>query len=221
MKRSIIACVIGLGLVAGCKNPADDVAKAKVEEKAAVQEEAQAAEAPKAAELPKLEGIAIGPAQGTVGFVGSKVTGSHEGLFQEFSGTIDVGDGKPESAKVAVEIELSSVKTDNEKLDGHLKSADFFDVAQFPKATFVSTSIKAGGEEGASYTVTGDLTLRGVTKSISFPATIAIDDQQVTVKSDFAINRKDFKIMYPGKPDDLIRDEVVIKLDLKAARQAS
>jgi polyisoprenoid-binding protein YceI len=69
---------------------------------------------------------------------------------------------------------------------------------------------------GAKQTVTGNLELHGVTKSITFPADIQITDDAVAVKAEFAINRKDFNINYPGKPNDLIRDNVVLKLDLKA-----
>jgi len=74
---------------------------------------------------------------------------------------------------------------------------------------------------GAQKTVTGNLDLHGVTKIITFPAEIHIADVAVTVKAEFAINRKDFNINYPGKPNDLIRDNVVIKLDLKATPGAA
>jgi len=97
-----------------------------------------------------------------------------------------------------------------------LKTADFFDVAKFPEATFVSTSIKAGGENGATHTVTGNLTLHGVTKSITFPATISVTGGVATVDANFAINRKDFGINYPGAQDNLIRDDVVMKLTIHA-----
>jgi polyisoprenoid-binding protein YceI len=64
--------------------------------------------------------------------------------------------------------------------------------------------------------VTGNLDLHGVTKSISFPADIQVSNDEVTVKAEFAINRRDFGINYRGQANDLIRDNVVIKLDLKA-----
>jgi len=70
-----------------------------------------------------------------------------------------------------------------------------------------------------NYTVTGDLEMRGIKKSVTFPATIAVTPTDVSVNSEFAINRKDFGIVYAGKADDLVRDDVVIHLDLKAARQ--
>ena len=75
-------------------------------------------------------------------------------------------------------------------------------------------------EKDDGYEVTGDLTLHGVTKTISFPAVISLDGDTLSTKSEFYINRKDFNIVYPGKPDDLIRDEVVIKFDLKANKGA-
>jgi polyisoprenoid-binding protein YceI len=67
--------------------------------------------------------------------------------------------------------------------------------------------------------VVGDLELRGVRKSVTFPATIVVTPADVSVNSEFSINRKDFGIVYAGKADDLIRDDVVIKLDLKTPRK--
>jgi polyisoprenoid-binding protein YceI len=99
-----------------------------------------------------------------------------------------------------------------------LKSADFFDAEKFPKATFVSTSVKPGGEKNATHTVTGNLTMHGVTKSISFPATIRLAPGSAEADAEFAINRKDFGIMYPGASDDLIRDDVLIKLTIRAKK---
>jgi polyisoprenoid-binding protein YceI len=66
-------------------------------------------------------------------------------------------------------VDAASINTDDEKRDGHLKSADFFDVAQFPKISFKSTSMKPGKVKG-TYTLVGDLTMHGVTKSISLTA---------------------------------------------------
>jgi len=151
-----------------------------------------------------------------VEWAGSKVTGKHEGGFKTFTGNVSLVDQKPESGSVNVDIDAASLYTDNEKLEGHLRSADFFDVAKFPKATFASTSVKAGGEKGATHTVTGNLTLHGVTKSVTFPATIKTSAGAVEADAEFAINRKDFGLVYAGKPDDLIRDDVVIKLTIRA-----
>jgi polyisoprenoid-binding protein YceI len=111
--------------------------------------------------------------------------------------------------------------SDQEKLTGHLKSGDFFDVEKFPKATFTSTEIKPGGAGGATHTITGNLELHGVKKSISFPAKVTVDASAVKADAEFVINRKDFGLVYPGKPDDLIKDEVLIKLHVTAPRKKS
>jgi len=154
----------------------------------------------------------------TVEFVGAKVSAKHEGSFKAFRGTISVVDGDATKSTVNAEIDIASLAVDPAKLAGHLKSPDFFDAEKFPKAKFTSTAIKAGGENGATHTVSGNLELHGVTKGITFPAKIKIDADQVSVDAEFAINRKDFSIVYPGMPDDLIKDDVLIKLALHAKK---
>ena len=72
---------------------------------------------------------------------------------------------------------------------------------------------------GATHSVTGNFDLHGIKKSITFPATIQVAPDSVSVNAEFAINRKDFALLYPGKADDLIRDGVVIKLTVKVARK--
>ncbi|CAN5925031.1 YceI family protein [soil metagenome] len=153
-----------------------------------------------------------------VSFVGSKVTGKHEGGFGTFTGTVDLVDGAPEKSKVTVDIDAASLTTDTEKLTGHLKGTDFFDVAKNPKATFVSTEIKKGGEKSATHTVTGNLTIKGITKSVTFPATINVAGDAASVDAEFAINRRDFQLNYAGMPNDLIRDDVLIKLAIKGKK---
>lgn len=161
----------------------------------------------------------ISPETSEIGFTGSKVTGKHDGGFKLFKGIIDLVNGKPGDSKVLVEIDAASVFTDADGLTKHLQTGDFFDVAKYPKASFVSTKIVPDTAKGAdNYTVAGDLDLRGQKKSVTFPATIKVSDSDVSVDAEFSINRKDFGIVYAGKADDLIRDDVVIKLDLNAPR---
>jgi len=154
----------------------------------------------------------------TLQFVGAKVSAKHEGSFKAFHGTINVVGADATKSNVNAEIEIASLTVEPPKLSGHLKSADFFDAEKFPKGKFVSTAIKAGGENGATHTISGNLELHGVTKGITFPAKIKIEPELVTVDAEFAINRKDFSIVYPGMPDDLIKDEVLIKLALRAKK---
>jgi len=154
----------------------------------------------------------------TVEFVGAKVTKKHDGKVGSFSGVVQLIENDPLKSSVRVQLDLDSLSVDEAKLAKHLKSPDFFDVARFPKASFQSTAIKAGGENSATHTVTGNLDLHGVTKQISFPARIKVNAEQVSVEAEFAINRKDFGINYPGMADDLIKDDVLILLKLDAKK---
>lgn len=149
-----------------------------------------------------------------VGFIGSKVTGSHKGGFKTFTGYFTVKDGKPVGNDHKVNIDMTSTWSDNDKLTGHLKTNEFFDVEKYPQSTFDVTSLEKKSD--TEYTVAGNFTLHGVTKNISFPATVSQSGDIVKIASKFDINRKDFNINFPGKTDDLIRDEVVIELDLEA-----
>lgn len=169
-----------------------------------------------AVDVPTVDGEKLAlSAESTLGFTGSKVTGKHDGVFKEFTGSITLVEGDPTRSQIEVVIEMDSVETDSQKLDGHLKSDDFFGVETYPTAKFVSTAIEKK-EDG--YHVTGNLSLHGVTKSIQFPAAIEVTEKMVTARAEFKIDRKDFEIAYAGKPDDLIRDGVVIRFDVKAER---
>jgi polyisoprenoid-binding protein YceI len=167
----------------------------------------------------------IEPSTSKVAWTGAKITASHEGSFSQFKGTIAVARGRPESAKIHLDIDTRSLTTQPDKLMGHLKSADFFDVEGFPKAIFdstsITTSITTGGASGANYTVTGNLSLHGVTKSVTFPAAVTVSPAKVSAKADFSISRKDWNLVYPGMPNDLIKDEVAIHLILEAPKQGS
>jgi polyisoprenoid-binding protein YceI len=153
-----------------------------------------------------------------IDFVGAKVTRKHDGAFNVFSGSIELVEGDLSKSVIAVEIATASLTADDPKLTSHLKSPDLLDVDKYPKATFTSTSIVAGGEGGATHTVTGNLQLHGVIKSISFPVKAKIASDTVDADAEFAIDRKDFGIVYPGMPDDLIKDDVLLKLQLHALK---
>jgi polyisoprenoid-binding protein YceI len=192
----------------GCSNPADSVSAAKVGPATN-----GSSSAPKAT-TENARRFVFGPESGKIQFIGSKVTGSHNGGFNKFSGELLVGtDGKLTDAGNKVEIETASLWTDNDRLTGHLKSPDFFDAQKFPTSTFVSTKVSA---QGTNAVITGDLTLHGITKQVSFPAAVQVDNDSVKVRADFSINRFDFEMKYAGKADDLIRKEVVLKIDVTA-----
>jgi len=212
----VLPLSIALLTAGACKDPSKSKPQAEVHEPAPA-EKAHEAEAPVGA----VETLAVNAENTSVKWVGSKVTGSHDGGFKTVSGQVKLASAEPEKSVVEIEIDTTSLYSDNDQLSGHLKSGDFFDVEKFPTAKFVSTGFAKVQGDNATHTVTGDLTLHGVTKSISFPATLKVEDSLLTVASEFSINRKDFGINYPGMKDDLIRDGVVIKLDLKLPRAAS
>ena len=208
MRRGIaITILTGLIFFTACNDPAADTSKARTGEAAQVA-------SPAAAQGQKYK---ITPQNSKIEFIGSKVTGKHNGSFGDFSGQVDYA-GTPENSRVNITIKTESITTDTPDLTKHLKTADFFDVAKYPEATFVSTAIKPGGENGASHTVTGNLTLHGVTKAVTFPATISVTPDAATVESSFSINRKDFGINYAGAADNLIRDDVVLALHIRATK---
>lgn len=195
-------------LILGCGNPANNVPKAAVSSETNSEETAASA-APASSD--KVFGLSSKDSK--IEFIGSKVTGSHKGGFTNFTGELRVRDGKLAAAGNKIVIDMNSTWTDNSRLTGHLKSPDFFNATQFPNAEFVSTAIE---KKTTNYMISGNLTLHGVTKQISFPADIQVSDQAVDVKAQFVLNRFDFAIKYPGKANDLIRKEVVIRMNMKA-----
>ncbi len=201
--------LLGVLLFAACADPSETVPAASVSTNSATASSTTAATGTKPAGAAKA--YAITAENSKVEFTGSKVTGKHDGGFKQIQGEVHTSGETVAHAKVT--IDTTSIYSDNDRLTGHLKSADFFDVQKFPTAVFETTSISGAGDNA---TVNGKLTLHGVTKEISFPAKIDVKDDAVTVKAEFSINRKDFGIVYTGKPDDLIRDGVVLRLDVKA-----
>ena len=226
MKKLALGALSLSIFLAACEDPAANKPKATTTNSAAsnsastTQTANAAPTEPTAKPATKGETLPLTPENSKVEFTGSKVTGKHDGGFKAFTGTIDLVNAKPEESSVTVDIDVNSIYSDSDGLTEHLKSPDFFDVAKFPKANFTSTKIAADSAKGAgNYTVTGDFNLHGVKKAITFPAKITVTDADVAVESEFSINRKDFGIVYAGKTDDLIRDDVVIKLNLKSPRK--
>ena len=151
----------------------------------------------------------------SINFVGAKVTRDHKGEFKDFDGSIDYAGGQPQ--KISFDINLDSIETDTPDLTKHLKTPDFFDVAKYPKATFTSTSLEAapaGSPAGTTHVLRGTLDLHGVQKEVTIPVKAEQTADGVHATSEFTINRHDWGISYKGMADDLIKDNVLIKLDL-------
>src|SRR5215207_8782952 len=181
-----VTILSGLLFLGACSDPAADKTKAVTGEAAQVASPQASGQGQR---------YQITPQNSKIEFIGSKVTGHHNGSFGNFSGQVDYT-GSPENSRVNITIDMNSISVDDPKLTEHLKTPDFFDVAKYPQAAFISTAIKPGGEKGATHTVTGNLKMHGVTKAVTFPATIAVTADTATVDSDFSVNRRDFGINY-------------------------
>lgn len=196
--------------VAACgKSEVDEKPKAKVEEAG----KAEPKPAPDAEKKVEATTLNLAKEGSSIGFIGAKVTGDHKGSFATFSGTATVEGDKLTAMEVLVEI--GSMTTDSEQLTGHLLNADFFEADKHPQAKFTSLSItEKAGEGGATHEVVGNLELKGQAKKITFPATIHVKDGSVHSTAAFSIDRQQWGISYAGKPDDLIKDDVALTLEL-------
>lgn len=207
---SLLLALSLLFLAPGCKSEIDNKPAAEVSGTTAESTTTDTAQPATAA----VRGNVI-KEKSKIEFVGAKVTGDHQGQFKTFDGRIEYLAAQP--SNISFDIDLNSVETDTEKLTGHLKSPDFFDVAKYPKATFTSTSLTeapAGSTDGATHTLRGTLDLHGVQKEVAIPVKAAVTPDGVRTTSEFTINRHDWGISYRGAADDLIKDNVLIKLDL-------
>ena len=157
-------------------------------------------------------------------FTGSSALGEQPGFFETVSGQLVLGeDGTPKALRGTVQ--MASVLTNADSLTAKLKSEPgMFEVEKYPTAQFVSTAIRPVSTPGAEATheIEGNFTLRGITRSIRFPAKIEVTPAAVTLQSEFSVNRQEFGVNYEGGtafPE--IRDLVLINLDLEASRTAS
>jgi polyisoprenoid-binding protein YceI len=147
----------------------------------------------------------------------SKTTGA----FNEYDGTINFDPNDLAASKVEITVQAASIDTRNEKRDEHLKGADFLDAEKFPTLTFVSKSI---AKEGDAYTLTGDMTIKGVTKEITVPAQISgpvtspMGGNAIGIDATFKINRQDYGVSFNKMMDNgglMVSDDVVVDVSLE------
>lgn len=198
--------MVAISLVfVACSDPADKTQDAQVNEP---QTAASSAVAPESAKVYALTDAS------DVEFTGSKIiSGSHDGGFKTVTGKIKVTDGQI-FADGPITIDMNSIWSDNQKLTGHLKNQDFFEVESYPTSSFTITGVE---KTDTGHSVTGNLEMHGVTKSITFDADIAVSEAEVTVKAEFDIDRQLWGVDYKGKGDNLINDKVIIRLNIVAA----
>jgi len=163
----------------------------------------------------------IDPVHSEISFKVRHALAKVSGRFSKFNGTIKVDSADIAKSSVEVSIDTASITTDNETRDKHLKSPDFFDVEKFPAITFKSTSVKEVAK--GKLEVTGDFTMHGVTKKVTFPITNAGTQPGMkpgTVVAGFidgalTLNRMEYGVKY-GAP--LVGEEVAITLNIEAGK---
>jgi polyisoprenoid-binding protein YceI len=169
----------------------------------------------------------IDPSHSSLGFVARHAMVTKvRGQFTGFEGTAHVDAANPAASKVDLTIDVTTVDTRSADRDGHLKSGDFFDVETYPTIRFVSTDVK---RSGSVWTVTGDLTIKDVTKSVSvdFEETGSAQDPFGNVRVGFegetTINRKDWGLTWNAALETggvLVSEKIKLEFDVSAIKSA-
>jgi polyisoprenoid-binding protein YceI len=197
----------------------------------------------------KAETLPVIPERSTVTWIGAKVTGNHNGTINLKEGNLQLNGRKIEGGSFTFDMpslratDLEMSEEDNKKLTGHLLSPDFFDVARHPTATFVITeahplsSVELKDEavhkriiqnnaskqvEEPTHEIAGNLTIKGITKGIRFPAKVHFTHDTVRTQANFMINRSDWNLNYMSEQslgNKMIYPEMNIGLDIAAARK--
>jgi polyisoprenoid-binding protein YceI len=170
----------------------------------------------------------LDPAHTRIGFTARHAMVTKvRGAFNEFTGTVVLDGANPANSTAAVTIKAASIDTRNEQRDGHLRSNDFLSMEEYPEITFVSTSAKETGEN--EFELTGDLTIRGVTNSITIPFTFegVATDPFGNVRAGFegsvAISRSDYGISWNAALETggvLVSDKIVLEFEISAIKNA-
>lgn len=147
------------------------------------------------------------------------------GAFNDFTGTATIDGDDPSRSSVSVTAQVLSIDTRSEQRDGHLRTNDFFDAAQFPTIEFASTAIRHDG--GNDFGVTGDLTIKGVTKSVTFPlefqgsAKDPYGNLRIGFEGSTTIVRSDFGVAFNAALETggvLVSDKITLELEISAIK---
>ncbi len=163
----------------------------------------------------------VDKSKSTINWEAKKVVGGHVGHIAIKEGTVKVNGNAVTSGNFVIDMP-TLVCTDNGRVTDHLKNADFFDVEKFPTSSFVITKVESNAS-GA--TVTGKLTIKGITKDLTFPATIAVSGNTLTTKATVKVNRLEYDIRFRSSRffadlgDRAIEDEFTLTLDITATRK--
>lgn len=197
--------IIGIAIV-GCKNKTEETASVNTETAIVAIQDAGV--------------YAVNIDESTIEWKGFKPTGSHLGTINIASGNFTMGDNGINGGTFVFDMTSIKDSEGNARLEGHLKSADFFEVETYPTATFEIIGLE---ENDGQSVLTGNLTLKSTTNEVAFPVTVASENGAVTVSSDvFTIDRSKWNVRYGSKSffDDLqdkfINDEIELKISVKA-----
>ena len=170
----------------------------------------------------------LDPAHTRIGFVARHAMVTKvRGAFNEFAGTAELDGANPENSRVQVTIQAASIDTRNSQRDEHLRGNDFLAMQEYPRITFTSTGVRQAGE--TSFEVTGDLTIKGVTNSVTIPfefegaAKDPFGNQRVGFEGSVAINRKDYGITWNATLETggvLVSDKIVLEFEVSAIKNA-
>jgi len=161
-----------------------------------------------------------------IGFTVRHFVSNVPGRFKDFDGVIKYDAQNPAASSVSFTVQAASIDTDNGDRDDHLRGPEFFDVAKFPTLTFSSTSVKA--VDADTLEVTGDLTMRGVTKKVTLPVEIlgvmkGPRGEKAGFETTFKLDRKEYGVNWNRVLDNggaILGDEVKVNISIEADRQA-
>jgi polyisoprenoid-binding protein YceI len=163
------------------------------------------------------------PSKSSVEWIGTKLTGRHNGSIQIKEGKLILNEGHLTGGNFILDMNTIDVMDltgeDKTDLEDHLKDSDFFDVKKYPQSEFTITQVKTLSDSVFTHEITGNLALHGVTKSISFPAVLTIDQGQLLATANFNIKRSLWNLNYTGSKDNFIRDEINFRILLSSVTE--
>lgn len=175
------------------------------------------------------EGVKVDTKTSKLGWLAKKVTGQHNGEVIIKSGSLEIDNNTLTGGEFVINMTSINVlditnEEYNTKLVNHLNSPDFFNTAEFPEAKFKITSAKKSKSDQGNYEITGDLTIKGITKPVTFPAQVDVKDGNILASATIIFDRAQYDVKYGSGSffdnlgDKTIYDEVEMKVNLVARK---
>ena len=194
--------------VVGCKNKAEEATTSKAETAMTTKQDAVK--------------YSVSIEESTIEWQGFKPTGSHSGTIGITSGEFNISNGSIQSGTFLIDMNSIKESEGSAKLEGHLKSSDFFDVEKFPTANFEITGLE---EKDGQHILSGNLTIKDKTNNISFPVNLSSEGDSYSILSSvFTIDRSKWDVRYGSKSffndlkDKYINDDIELKITVKAKK---